>query len=142
MATRSMIGIINEDNTVEVIYCHLDGYPEYMTDMLSHYYQTEDIAKELVALGDLSRLEMKLAPSTGEHSYEHPEPDVTVAYVRDRGEKWEYNKPRHYKSADELFQKENWCLYFYLYDVKMQCWSYKTKDCEERKIFRDTVTEE
>ena len=142
MATRSMIGIINADNTVEVVYCHSDGYPEYMTDMLSHYYQTEDMAKELVSLGDLSRLKKKLTPSTRDHSFDYPEPDVTVAYVRDRGESWEDNKPTCYESVDELFQKENWCVYFYLYDVKMQCWSYKTKDCEERKIFRDTVTEE
>lgn len=142
MSTRSMIGIINTDNTVEAIYCHSDGYLEHMTDMLSHYYETEEKAKELVSLGGLSYLEKKLAPSTRNHSFDHPEPDVTVAYVRDRGEKWEYNKPSHYKSADELFREENWCGYFYLYDTKMKCWTYKTTDCEERKVFRDTVTEE
>lgn len=146
MAMRSMIGIINTDNTVDAIYCHSNGYLEYMTDILSHHYETEEKAKELVSLGGLSRLEKKLTPSTGNHSFDHPEPDVTVAYARDRGEKWEHCKPTHYKTADELFQEENWCLYFYLYDVKMQCWTYMRRyrmtDCKERKTFRDTVTEE
>lgn len=142
MATRSMVGIINENNTVNAIYCHLNGHLEYMTDMLSHYYETEEKATELVALGGISYLSKKLDPSTRYHSFYDPEPDVTVAYVRDRGENWEDNKPICYESVDELLQKENWCRYFYLYDAKMQCWSYKTKDCEERKFFRDTVTEE
>jgi len=28
MATRSNIGIVNEDGSVTGIYCHWDGYPE------------------------------------------------------------------------------------------------------------------
>ncbi len=34
MATRSNIGIVNEDGSITGIYCHYDGYPEYVGKML------------------------------------------------------------------------------------------------------------
>lgn len=53
MATRSFIGILNEDNTVNYIYCHWDGYPSYMLPMLSDNYNTEEKVRELLDLGTL-----------------------------------------------------------------------------------------
>ena len=39
MSTRSHIGIWNEDGSLDVIYCHWDGYPSYNGAVLFHHYQ-------------------------------------------------------------------------------------------------------
>jgi len=72
MATRSYIGIKNLDETVNFIYCHWDGYPNYNGVILKEHYQTIEQTNELLDLGDLS----VLAENT----------DKCVAYGRDKGE--------------------------------------------------------
>ena len=39
MSTRSHIGIWNEDGSLDVIYCHRDGYPAHNGAVLLHHYQ-------------------------------------------------------------------------------------------------------
>jgi len=73
MATRSFIGIFNQmDGSVRGIYCHNDGYPEHVGDMLSQHYKSAAKVNSLLALGDISSLGKTL--------------NSTVAYHRDRGE--------------------------------------------------------
>jgi hypothetical protein len=56
MATRSLIGMVKEDKSIEIIYCHWDGYPEYVgLQLMLNYRDTETIQK-LIALGDRSTL--------------------------------------------------------------------------------------
>lgn len=61
MSTRSRIGVIRKQGgskspTVESIYCHFDGYPEGVGQMLlDHWTDFEDINR-LIDLGDLSSL--------------------------------------------------------------------------------------
>ena len=85
MATRSNIGIVNEDDSITGIYCHWDGYPEYVGKMLLNHYNNVDIVNGLMNLGDLSILSENVNP-TGPHSFNNPQKGVCVAYGRDRGE--------------------------------------------------------
>ena len=85
MATRSNIGIVNEDDSITAIYCHWDGYPEYVGKMLLNHYNNVDIVNGLMNLGDLSILSENVNP-TGPHSFNNPQKGVCVAYGRDRGE--------------------------------------------------------
>lgn len=55
MSTRSRIGKYNADGTVTSIYCHSDGYPEGVGQMLYDNYDEKKL-DELLALGDLSFL--------------------------------------------------------------------------------------
>jgi hypothetical protein len=55
MATRSNVGIINEDGTVEVIYVHWDGYPQHVGVLLETLFH-EDKTRELLAGGNRSSL--------------------------------------------------------------------------------------
>ncbi len=88
MSTRSHIGIKNQDGSITSIYCHSDGYPDYVGAVLQEHYTTEAKVRELLALGDLSSLGERVAPEPGEaHSFDAPAKGVTVAYGRDRGEK-------------------------------------------------------
>lgn len=125
MATRSRIGIVNEDGTVSSIYCHWDGYPSNNGRILDEHYKDRDKVKELIDLGAISMLRENVKPydpygsvkdekvklildrfnTVQKHSFETPHPDVTVAYHRDRDE--EYIAPRINKSLDEYFEDDN-----------------------------------
>ena len=90
MATRSRIGMeIKEDgrSRVVAVYCHFDGYPEGVGRTLVEHYRDREKVKKLVELGALSYLEKELEPK-GPHSFNQPEDEVTVAYHRDRGERF------------------------------------------------------
>ena len=80
MSTRSHIGIWNEDGSLDVIYCHWDGYPSYNGALLLHRYQDPEKIRELIALGDISSLAESVKPAEGEHTFESPQlrvmPDV------------------------------------------------------------------
>jgi hypothetical protein len=56
MSTRSNIGILNVDGSVEVVYCHSDGYLDYNGRVLLENYHTYDEAMELIENGAMSSL--------------------------------------------------------------------------------------
>ena len=91
MATRSRIGIELEDGTVKSIYCHWDGYPEHNGRILNEHYLDRVKVLELVELGDISKLGANVTAAEL-NDLNNPQPDVTIAYHRDRGE--DYVKPR------------------------------------------------
>lgn len=55
MSTRSAIGIINENGTVNAIRCFYDGYPNGVGEILYKYYKRNDIYN-LLAYGELASL--------------------------------------------------------------------------------------
>lgn len=85
MSTNSYIGILNPDKSVDMIYCHWDGYPEYNGRILKQYYNTEKKVRELLALGDLSVLDKEIGEK---QDFDNPDRDKgwCLAYGRDRGE--------------------------------------------------------
>ena len=83
MATRSNIGILNSDGTVDYIYCHFDGYLSNNGKILNQHYTTEEKVRALINLGDLS----VLGEDIGEkQSFEVRVKGYCLAYGRDRGE--------------------------------------------------------
>jgi len=89
MGTRSNIGIRNIDQTITCINTHWDGYPEHNGTILLANYNSVGVVNQLMALGDLSVLGAKLYPDVSKpHTFEFQfqQPDVCVAYGRDRGE--------------------------------------------------------
>jgi hypothetical protein len=86
MATRSRIGIENEDGSVSSVYCHWDGYPSHNGDLLVKHYSDRENVEALISLGAISSLRKNIVNTSGTHSFESPQEDVTIAYHRDRGE--------------------------------------------------------
>lgn len=121
MSTRSRIGILHKDGSTETIYCHGDGYPEHQMSILTGHYNTIEKVRELLDLGDLSCLGVRIAPNADEeHSYDHSLPDVTVAYHRDRGEP--LTQPQFHRSIDVLTASD-WCIaWYYLFDAENGVW--------------------
>jgi len=97
MATRSTIAIEFADGTVEMVYCHWDGYLAHNGAILSKHYQDPFKLQKLIDLGDISSLGIAI----GEQHPFDPHFDEglkeaydfaknagwTTFYGRDRGEK-------------------------------------------------------
>ena len=54
MSTRSRIGILNQDGSIESVYHHSDGYPEWLGVVLKNKYSDSVKVRELMELGDIS----------------------------------------------------------------------------------------
>jgi hypothetical protein len=112
MATRSRIGIVNEDGTVTSVYCHWDGGISHNGKILYRHYKEREKVKQLISLGSLSYLGEDVDPGEGvPHSFLHPAEGVTVAYHRDRGEPM---RTETHNSEAEFFRNEN-LDYLYLF---------------------------
>lgn len=83
MATRSNIGILNQDGTVNYIYCHFDGYLDHNGFILNEHYTTEGKVRMLLALGDISILGENIGEK--QDFYDRVK-GTCLSYSRDRGE--------------------------------------------------------
>ena len=110
MSTNSMIGLLREDGKVDAIYCHWDGYPEYVGNILFNYYKDVEKIKQLIALGGISSLRERVAPDEGEkHSFDKPLEDVVIAYHRDRGEPLNDDERGTWESEDDYLSGKFRC---------------------------------
>lgn len=117
MSTRSRIGIKNPDGTITSIYCHYDGYPSWTGAVLDECYNSEERARALIALGDISFLDRKLEPEPGQaHTFDSPAEGVTIAYGRDRGEKDTEARTSKDERAYFALAEKSWSDYLYLYE--------------------------
>lgn len=91
MSTRAAIIIAPppKGGVYRGIYSHSDGYPSYLGAHLEAHYLDPAKVQALIELGDISIIGPEVAPPPGvPHSFDGPRADgVTVAYMRDRGEK-------------------------------------------------------
>jgi hypothetical protein len=86
MATRSLIGKENSDNTVTYIYCHWDGHIESVGKTLANHYDTADKLDALLQLGDLSTLGSELGEKHPFNKLKEDQKNWCESYSRDRGE--------------------------------------------------------
>jgi len=114
MATRSRIGMEQPNGEVRSIYCHWDGYPEGVGATLQEHYTNPEKVEALIALGDISSLSRCVSVNIPgvTHTFDNPDPDVTVAYHRDRGE--EFRAPR-VDSSVEAFSRSDIEEYGYVF---------------------------
>lgn len=104
MATRSTIGVLNSDGTVEAVYCHWDGYPEHNGRILVNHYNTESKVRELLSYGGISCLREQIGVQRpfslwdldperhNAADYEH----MCTFYARDRGDTDELTRSRQF----------------------------------------------
>jgi hypothetical protein len=145
MATRSRIGIRNDDDSVDSIYCHWDGYPQYNGRILMEHYQDESKVRELIALGSLSSLGAEIGEKhdfSNPHRYNTPERDawdaqhsnICTAYFRDRGD---LNcEPNHHQNPQDMLLNSNggeeyWYIWHYGRWMMRKHWSLKWQLVED-----------
>ena len=74
MATRALIGYLNDNNTITTTYNHYDGYPENLGVALDRHYDTDETAKEIANLGYVSYIE----PLNGDIEANNQDRPITV----------------------------------------------------------------
>lgn len=127
MSTHSAIGILNGNGLVYAVYCHNDGYPSgskfAVGVILQNHYRDEQKVRELIRLGDLSAVGENVYPDHAvEHSFDHPQEGVTIAYHRDRGD--ELQPAQVFESVAEYVEQGSQLdvEYLYLYDPSCNSW--------------------
>ena len=117
MATRSFIGILNKDDSVDYIYCHWDGYVAGVGKVLQEHYTSEKKIDKLLALGDISSLGPKIGRKHAFDNYDIARDNGwTTAYGRDRGE--DCVDPHIHEGPKKWMndRRGNGCEYAYIWD--------------------------
>jgi hypothetical protein len=114
MSTRCLIALQLDDNNVKYIYCHHDGYPKHMLNILNNHYNTNEKIEELFSLGDLSSIDTTT--------------QTCCAYHRDMNEDWNTTRPfivpiKYYYY--DILDSDTDVQYLYLFNNNE--WSYKEK---------------
>ena len=116
--TSATIGIKQADGSVRATRVNADGYPAHAGAMLALHYHTPEQIEALLALGELSVLDKNLTPPEGTaHTWANPAPETTIAYHRDRGEK--FTPAKRYGSVEEYLANaisDTGASYAYLFD--------------------------
>lgn len=110
---------MKNDGSIESIYCHFDGYLEGVGRKLNDYYSDYESVKDLIKLGNIESLKEKIKPDL-----DSTKNNVTIAYHRDLGDKYNKTKPmisKNIKEFDDVLF-DCWIGYIYLYDEKSNKW--------------------
>lgn len=124
MATRSRIGYL-ENNKLHSVYCHWDGYPEGVGQVLFDHYQNINKIKYLIGHGDISVLSQNIeipVVANGKHSFDSPMKGTTLFYHRDRGEALRME-------VEDLYSNEPFkhgVSYFYIFNTEDNTWYVNT----------------
>ena len=129
MSTRSFIGILNENQTVDFIYCHFDGYLEHNGKILKEHWNTEGKIRELLKLGDLQSLGTEIGEKhdgNARASYEQKEKTKNwcCAYGRDI-DKYENNNLTLHDNveiAEYKWKKDESISFVYLFSPMVSEW--------------------
>ena len=142
MSTRCRIGIENKDGTITSIYCHHDGYPEVVGEILVNHYKTEEKIRKLLELGDMSSLgtepvenprgwEMpKAGMADWMKAYMESHPENQCVIYKTRGEDC---PAKTHKDIEEYQRHSRDCLGEYAYLCKSGEWFVLEYDDAELK---------
>lgn len=125
MSTHCFIGIRKSNGYIDGIYCHHDGYPEYVGTILTYKYTTEKKISDLLKLGNISVLGENVSPidKTLPHTLINHQPRTVVAYYRDDGRREEGNM---YKNLYLKDIADFDCRRIYIWDTSYKYWrTYK-----------------
>lgn len=88
MSTNAAIGLTMPDGTIKAVHLHWDGYIAHGAgETLAEHYTDRKKVEKLILLGFLSSLGAEVDPNPNlRHTWSNPQPDVTVAYHRDRND--------------------------------------------------------
>lgn len=116
MSTRSSIAI-KHGTVIKSVYCHWDGYLDYVGRLLDRHYQASPKVNKLVSMGDVSSLGVEIGE---EHCFDQHQYDndgfstQCTFYNRDRGEDTAFST---HMSEQAWIEHFGGAEYFYLYDA-------------------------
>lgn len=125
MATRSFIAVERPTGKFDAIYCHWDGYPEYVGAILKQFYADPAKVDKLIGRGDASFLGIEIAdgPVPNDENLLDKESGFQryCQFYADRGET--DVKAREYVSLQHLLNNANYTGAEYLYVFTDGAWT-------------------
>lgn len=124
MSTHCLIAKLNRDNSVDSIYCHLDGgfsYPSSVGDtLLNHYATTGKKLDKLFELGNVHSLRRDIGTKHDYYTFDKKQLDKhefdTAFDIRDCKGSVKENKAKHFKNFEEFMKwNEKQCGKDYIY---------------------------
>ena len=129
MSTRSRIGILKKDKSVESVYCHSDGYPEYNGYLLNKYYANTNAVNMILALGEFSYLKENLQDCLCYNVWRNEGTRSKVMQTLEEFEKWCEQSDQEYAYLwDE--EEEKWIF-------SPIPWGWTTEEMEEKWNWQD-----
>jgi len=119
MSTSAAIGLTMLDGTIWAVHLHWDGYIANggAGEILAEHYADRKKVEKLISLGFLSSLGAEVDPDpTLLHSWSNPQPNVTVAYHRDRNDPLVPAVKVMNKESFPEQAKDLWAEYAYLFE--------------------------
>ena len=114
MSTRSLIWQEQGGGSFKGIYCHHDGYPDGVGEVLvNHYKYIEPLQEGCHMRFDFSNFTQRFE-FDNIHTFDDPQEDVCVAYHRDRGEELEILSEPNLKGVIEGAE-HTWAEYIYIF---------------------------
>ena len=133
MSTRARIGILLKDLSVESVYHHWDGYPEWLGVTLKSKFNTFEKVAELIDGGDMSSCDSN-------DDWDRKELGETAPlYYNDRGEKTE---PRLDLNFDDYVNNANACeeyVYVFTSNHTWECYQISHKYDDDYNIVDTNV---
>ena len=126
MSTRSVIGILQDEKSVNSVYCHFDGYPEHNGYFLKKYFDTTEKVQNLISNGDISSLVSNQNWQREKHPMINNKQVLKTLYYMDRPEPWENIKPQKHNSVLEFFQRDCCDEFKYLFIPPEGNWNFLT----------------
>lgn len=128
MATNALIGKLDlsDDGVTRITYIsvHYDGYPSRCLPILMGHYNTPAKVDELLALGNLSVLDINIGIKIEFNAYDRRETGrQCLAYHRDRGERHRVEVLNHLNARTAFKRRCNEIGYGYLFDTETNEWS-------------------
>jgi len=129
MSTNSAIAMINDNEEVTAVYCHWDGYPQHVGNLLFNNYNTNEKVEALIDLGNISSLDESIECPEG-HDFDNRAEGCTTFYGRDRGE--ENQEANIFDTLDDFvkgYKDNSYCEYLYVFaQGKWNCFDVSKND--------------
>lgn len=125
MSTRSLIGIKNSDGSINYIYCHHDGYLDWVGKKLVNHYNKIETVRQLLDLGDMSSIGNKPIPNPDRFRVFAASYDDMCVTSKDRGKS---NADLKTTTSLDLYIKKGSDFsvdYLYIYLADENRWMYK-----------------
>ena len=137
MRTRCRIGIM-KNGIVESIYCHNDGYPSGVGQILFDHYKDRTTVERLMDLGDLSSLGTKPIANPDAWSSSAPPElmyrDDMCSTYRTRGETNIDKESTDYKQFVKTLSDGIEYLYLYFDDSWLCIYTVDTADSDDEPV--------
>lgn len=146
MSTHANIALLKPNGDIQSIYCHYDGYPQYVGKILNEHYNNQERVEQLITLGNIEALGEKLEPSELELKYQHWYSQEYLSLDKEERKRLKLDAQKHirkmsgYKDPTLAKSLNHLCLEEYIYIFTPKGW-YMVRPSDPFAFTNEELTE-